>query len=152
MSAFNAWVLLKGLETMELRLDEQCANAKALAGVLQAHGAVKQVIYPGLNDHPQRDLAIKQMTSGGSIITFDLAGGKEEAFAFLNGLDIVDISNNLGDAKSLVTHPATTTHRTMGPEERAKIGIGDGMVRLSVGLEDPADLEDDLIMALNGIA
>ena len=152
MSAFNAWVLLKGLETMELRLDEQCANAKALAGVLQAHGAVKQVIYPGLNDHPQRDLAVKQMTSGGSIITFDLAGGKEEAFAFLNGLDIVDISNNLGDAKSLVTHPATTTHRTMGPEERAKIGIGDGMVRLSVGLEDPADLEEDLITALNGIA
>ena len=151
MSAFNAWVLLKGLETMELRLDEQCANAKALAGVLQAHGAVKQVIYPGLNDHPQRDLAVKQMTSGGSIITFDLAGGKEEAFAFLNGLDIVDISNNLGDAKSLVTHPATTTHRTMGPEERAKVGIGDGMVRLSVGLEDPADLEEDLITALNGI-
>ena len=152
MSAFNAGVLLKGLETMELRLDEQCANAKALAGVLQAHDAVKQVIYPGLNDHPQRDLAAKQMTCGGSIITFDLAGGKEEAFAFLNGLDIVDISNNLGDAKSLVTHPATTTHRTMGPEERAKVGIGDGMVRLSVGLEDPADLEEDLITALNGIA
>jgi O-succinylhomoserine sulfhydrylase len=91
------------------------------------------------------------MSAGGSVITFDLKGGKGDAFQFLNGLDIVDISNNLGDSKSLITHPATTTHRAVGPEERAKVGIGDGMVRLSVGLEDPADLEDDLTSALDGI-
>ncbi|MBT7759605.1 MAG: aminotransferase class I/II-fold pyridoxal phosphate-dependent enzyme, partial [Rhodospirillaceae bacterium] len=151
MSAFNAWVLLKGLETMELRLAEQCANAQTLAELLQAHDAVERVIYPGLDSYPRRDLVEKQMSAGGSVITFDLKGGKGEAFSFLNGLDIVDISNNLGDAKSLITHPATTTHRAVGPEERAKVGIGDGMVRLSVGLEDPADLEEDLTAALNGI-
>ena len=152
MSAFNAWVLLKGLETMELRLAEQCGNAHALAKVLEAHAKVERVIYPGLESFPQRALVEKQMTAGGSIITFDLKGGKAEAFRFLNGLDIVDISNNLGDAKSLITHPATTTHRAMGPEERAKVGIGDGMVRLSVGLEDPADLEEDLLSALQAVA
>ncbi len=151
MNAFNAWVLLKGLETMELRLAEQCANTQTLAEVLQAHSAVERVIYPGLDSYPRRDLVAKQMTGGGSVITFDLRGGKREAFQFLNGLDIVDISNNLGDSKSLITHPATTTHRAVGPEERAKVGIGDGMVRLSVGLEDPADLEEDLTLALNGI-
>ncbi len=151
MSAFNAWVLLKGLETMELRLAEQCANAQTLAQMLEDHGAVARVIYPGLDSFPQRDLVEKQMSAGGSVITFDLRGGKTEAFRFLNGLDIVDISNNLGDSKSLITHPATTTHRAVVPEERAKVGIGDSMVRLSVGLEDPADLEDDLRAALDGI-
>jgi O-succinylhomoserine sulfhydrylase len=151
MSAFNAWVLLKGLETMELRLAEQCRNAQTIAEMLEGHGAVERALYPGLESFPQRDLAQSQMTAGGSVVTFDLRGGKKEAFSFLNGLRIVDISNNLGDAKSLITHPATTTHRAVGPEERAKVGIGDGMVRLSVGLEDPADLMDDLTAALNNI-
>ena len=151
MSAFNAWILLKGLETMELRLGEQCRNAQSIAEMLQGHDAVERVLYPGLESFPQYALAQSQMTAGGSVITFDLAGGKEQAFNFLNGLQIVDISNNLGDAKSLITHPATTTHRAVGPEERAKVGIGDGMVRLSVGLEDPADLMEDLTAALGNI-
>jgi len=151
MSAFNAWILLKGLETMELRLAEQCRNALTIAGMLESHDAVERVLYPSLKSFPQYDLAQRQMTAGGSVITFDLQGGKDEAFSFLNGLDIVDISNNLGDAKSLITHPATTTHRAVGPEERAKVGIGDGMVRLSVGLEDPEDLMEDLSAALNSI-
>jgi len=149
MSAFNAWILLKGLETMELRLDEQCRNAQTIAEMLQGHAAIERVLYPGLESFPQYALAQTQMTAGGSVITFDLRGGKTEAFSFLNALQIVDISNNLGDAKSLITHPATTTHRAVGPEERAKVGIGDGMVRLSVGLEDPADLMEDLTAALN---
>ena len=151
MSAFNAWILLKGLETMELRLDEQCRNAQTIAETLQDHAAVERVLYPGLESFPQYALAQAQMTAGGSVITFDLRGGKTEAFSFLNALQIVDISNNLGDAKSLITHPATTTHRAVGPEERAKVGIGDGMVRLSVGLEDPADLMEDLTAALSNI-
>ena len=151
MSAFNAWILLKGLETMELRLDEQCRNAQTIAEMLQGHTAIERVLYPGLESFPQYALAQAQMTAGGSVITFDLRGGKTEAFGFLNALQIVDISNNLGDTKSLITHPATTTHRAVGPEERAKVGIGDGMVRLSVGLEDPADLMEDLTAALNNI-
>jgi O-succinylhomoserine sulfhydrylase len=151
MSAFNAWILLKGLETMELRLAEQCRNAQTIAEMLEGHGAVERALYPGLESFPQRGLAKEQMTAGGSVITFDLRGGKAEAFGFLNALRIVDISNNLGDAKSLITHPATTTHRAVGPEERAKVGIGDGMVRLSIGLEDPADLMEDLTAALNAI-
>ena len=114
-------------------------------------GAIERVLYPGLESFPQYELAQRQMTAGGSVITFDLRGGKDEAFKFLNGLRIVDISNNLGDAKSLITHPATTTHRAVGPEERAKVGIGDGMVRLSVGLEDPDDLIEDLAAALEGM-
>ena len=119
--------------------------------MLQGHAAIERVLYPGLESFPQYALAQTQMTAGGSVITFDLHGGKTEAFSFLNALQIVDISNNLGDAKSLITHPATTTHRAVGPEERAKVGIGDGMVRLSVGLEDPADLMEDLTAALNNI-
>ncbi len=151
MSAFNAWILLKGLETMELRLAEQCRNALTIARMLESNGAIERVLYPSLESFPQYELAQRQMTAGGSVITFDLRGGKDEAFKFLNGLQIVDISNNLGDAKSLITHPATTTHRAVGPEERAKVGIGDGMVRLSVGLEDPEDLMEDLAAALDGM-
>ncbi|MBT3779657.1 MAG: O-succinylhomoserine sulfhydrylase [Rhodospirillaceae bacterium] len=151
MSAFNAWILLKGLETMELRLAEQCRNALTIARMLESSGAIERVLYPGLESFPQYELAQRQMTAGGSVIPFDLRGGKDEAFKFLNGLRIVDISNNLGDAKSLITHPATTTHRAVGPEERAKVGIGDGMVRLSVGLEDPDDLIEDLAAALEGM-
>ena len=152
MSAFNAWVLLKGLETMELRLAEQCRNALTIAGMLENNDAIERVLYPGLESFPQYKLAQRQMSAGGTVITFDLRGGKDEAFKFLNGLEIVDISNNLGDAISLITHPATTTHRAVGPEERAKVGIGDGMVRLSVGLEDPEDLMEDLGAALKGMS
>ncbi|HJM92028.1 MAG: O-succinylhomoserine sulfhydrylase [Alphaproteobacteria bacterium] len=151
MSAFNAWILLKGLETMELRLTEQCRNALSIAKMLEGNGAIERVLYPSLESFPQYELAQRQMNAGGSVITFDLRGGKDEAFKFLNSLQIVDISNNLGDAKSLITHPATTTHRAVGPDERAKVGIGDGMVRLSVGLEDPDDLMEDLAAALDGV-
>jgi O-succinylhomoserine sulfhydrylase len=151
MSAFNAWILLTGLETMELRLTEQCRNALSIAKMLEGNGASERVLYPSLESFPQYELAQRQMNAGGSVITFDLRGGKDEAFKFLNSLQIVDISNNLGDAKSLITHPATTTHRAVGPDERAKVGIGDGMVRLSVGLEDPDDLMEDLAAALDGV-
>ena len=151
LSPFNAWVLLKGLETMELRLAEQCRNARTIAGMLAERSEVQRVVYPELPSFPQQELATRQMTAGGSIISFDLAGGKAAAFKLLNGLSCIDISNNLGDAKSLITHPATTTHRAIGPEERVRVGIGDGLVRLSVGLEDPADLMDDLGAALDGI-
>ena len=151
MSAFNAWILLKGLETMELRLAEQCRNALTIARMLESSGAIERVLYPGLESFPQYELAQRQMTAGGSVITFDLRGGKDEAFKFLNGLRIVDISNNLGDAKSLITHPATTTHQRLSIEDRADLGITDGTVRLSVGLEDAADIIDDLKSALAAV-
>ncbi len=149
LSPFNAWVLLKGLETLSLRVERHCRSAHRIAEILAAHPSVTRVLYPGRADHPQFELAKRQMSDGGSVVTFELAGGKEAAFRFLNGLQLIDISNNLGDAKSLITHPATTTHRAMGPECRARMGIGDGMVRVSVGLEDVADLAGDLTRALD---
>lgn len=148
LSAFNAWVLLKGLETMRLRVEAQAASALALAKELEAHPRVRSVLYPFLESHPQHDLARRQMSGGGTVITLELDGGKREAFALMNALDVIDISNNLGDSKSMVTHPATTTHRRMGESARAAIGITDGTVRLSVGLEDVADLQADLQRAL----
>lgn len=148
LSPFNAWVLLKGLETLELRVDRMCANARAVAEFLEGRPGVARVYYPHLDSHPQATLARRQMAKGGTMVSFDLAGGKDHAFRVLNALEIVDISNNLGDAKSLITHPATTTHQRLTPEERAHIGIGDGLVRLSVGLEDIEDLKDDLARAL----
>jgi len=148
LSPFNAWVLLKGLETLEVRLERHCRNAALIADLLAEQPAVARVLYPHRDDHPQVDLARRQMSAGGSVITFDLVGGKAAAFRFLDALRIIDISNNLGDAKSLITHPATTTHRAMGAEGRAAVGIGDGIVRLSVGLEDPRDLTADLQAAL----
>ena len=151
LSPFNAWVLLKGLETLELRLERHCATARTIAGILAEHPAVKRVIYPGFESHPQFDLASRQMADGGTIITFEIKGGKKAAFRLLNSLEIIDISNNLGDSKSLITHPATTTHRAMGEEARARIGVTDEMVRLSVGLEDPNDLAGDLLQGLNGL-
>ena len=148
LSPFNAWVLVKGLETLSLRLEKMCANALSLAEFMTRRPEISKVLYPGLDSHPQRALACRQMKGAGSLITFELAAGGAGAFKFLNALELIDISNNLGDAKSLITHPATTTHRAMGEEGRAQIGVTDAMVRLSVGLEDPADLMDDLDRAL----
>lgn len=150
LSPFNAWVLVKGLETLGLRVERHCANARRVADALAAHPAIGRVLYPGRPDHPQHALAAKQMSDFGGVVTFDLKAGKQGAFAALNRLQIVDISNNLGDAKSLVTHPATTTHMRIGAEERAKLGITDGTVRLSVGLEDAEDIIADLTQALGG--
>jgi O-succinylhomoserine sulfhydrylase len=149
LSPFNAWVMLKGLETLELRLDRMCRTAARLAKVLDSHPLVTRVLYPELASHPQHDLAKAQMKAGGSVVSFEVAGGKDVAFTVLDSLEIVDISNNLGDAKSLITHPATTTHRAMGEEGRARIGVTDGLVRLSAGLEDADDLTDDLLLALD---
>lgn len=150
MSPFNAWVLVKGLETLSLRVEKQAASALAVAQSLEAHPRVTRVVYPWLESHPQHELARRQMSGGGTVVTFEVDGGKAEAFAVMNALCIVDISNNLGDAKSMVTHPATTTHRRLSPEARAAVGITDGTVRISIGLEDPADLIEDLTVALGG--
>jgi O-succinylhomoserine sulfhydrylase len=140
--------MLKGLETLELRVRRHVENAAAVADFLGTHKRVKRVIYPGRRDHPQYDLARSQMQGAGSLICFEIAGGKKDAFRFLDALKLIDISNNLGDAKSLITHPATTTHQRLPAEERARLGIGENMVRLSVGLEDAADIVDDLGQAL----
>jgi len=151
MSPFNAWVILKGLETLKLRVDQMCRNATAVADFLSERAEIARVIYPFRADHPQHALAVQQMSGGGTLVTFDILGGKAECFRFMNALRIVDISNNLGDSKSLATHPATTTHMRIGPEERARLGITDGTVRLSVGLEDVADLIEDLADALDAV-
>jgi O-succinylhomoserine sulfhydrylase len=149
MSPFNAWVLLKSLETMEVRIARQAESAAQLADAIADHHAIARVYYPGSNDHPQADVAKRQMSSGGTMVSFDLKGGKQAAFNTSNALNVIRISNNLGDAKSLVTHPATTTHQRLSEEERAALGIGDGLLRLSVGLEDPLDLIEDLTAALD---
>jgi O-succinylhomoserine sulfhydrylase len=148
LSPFNAWLLLKGLETLELRVDRQCRTAAAVARFLEAHPKITRVLYPGLPSHPQYDLARRQMKQGGSLVCFDVVGDKEGSFRFLDALRLVDISNNLGDSKSLVTHPATTTHSRLKPEERADLGIDDGLVRFSAGLEAEADLLGDIERAL----
>jgi O-succinylhomoserine sulfhydrylase len=154
MSPFNAWVMLKGLETMPVRVQAQMATATKVADHLIAQTGVTRVLYCGRSDHPQADIARRQMTGGGQIVTFEVAGGKAAAFRFQNALRLIKLSNNLGDAKSLVTHPATTTHHRIGPEARAELGISDGMLRLSVGLEAfedlAADLETGLEAARNG--
>lgn len=152
MSPFNAWVMLKGLETLPIRVKGQCESAAGLADLLAGLKGVSRVLYPGRADHPQADLAAKQMPGGGQIITFEVTGGKEGAFRCLNALRLICISNNLGDTKSLVTHPATTTHMRIGPEARAELGITDGMIRLSVGLESYADLVRDLSVAVAAAA
>ena len=149
LSPFNAWLLLKGLETMHLRVDAASRAAAAVADSLAAHPAVSRVWYPGRADHPQHALAMSQMSAGGTLVAFELAGGKPAAFAMMNALGLVAVSNNLGDSKSLITHPATTTHMRIGAEERARLGITDGVVRLSIGLEDPLDLIDDFAQALD---
>jgi O-succinylhomoserine sulfhydrylase len=148
LSPFNAWVMLKGLETLSLRVEQMCANALRVAQALESENRVMRVLYPGLASHPQHDLARRQMQGFGSVLSFELDGGQPAAHRFLDALRLFDISNNLGDAKSLATHPTTTTHRAMGAEARKAIGVSDGMVRLSVGLEDVQDLVDDIRQAL----
>lgn len=152
LSPFNAWTLLKGLETLELRVHYQNSSAHRIAEFLESNSSVRWVRYPFLKSHPQYDLARRQMTGGGTVVTFELdcpeGRGKERAFEVLDKLRVIDISNNLGDSKSLITHPATTTHRAMGPEGRAAIGLGDAVVRVSVGLEGTEDLIADLDRAL----
>ena len=150
MSPFNAWVMLKSLESLSVRVAHQMKSAAAIADTLAAEPEIKRVIYPGRADHPNADIIKRQMTGGSTLVTFEVFGGKDEAFRFANALEIILISNNLGDAKSIITHPATTTHQRLAPEARAKMGISDGMLRLSVGLEDPLDLIDDLQQALAG--
>lgn len=148
MSPFNAWVTLKGLETLDIRMERHCDNAEKIAKFLEANTKIARVIYPGLPSHPQYELARRQMERGGNLIAFELKGGKEAAFMFMNKLKIVDISNNLGDSKTLITHPATTTHSNIEAEERKKLDITDGMLRISIGLENADDLVADLAQAL----
>ncbi len=148
LSPFSAWVLLKGLETLELRVMRQSATAATLADQVAEHAAVGRIFYPARADHPQAAIAARQMKAGGTIMAFDL-GSRAKAFAFLNALQIVDISNNLADAKSLAVHPSTTTHRSTPESDRLAIGLTEGCVRLSVGLEDPVDLERDILRALD---
>ncbi len=151
LSPFNAWVMLKGLETLDLRCRAQADTALALAKALDGHPALNRVIYPGLANHPQFDLASRQMSQGGTVLSLDIKNGREFAFKFLNALDIILLSNNLGDTKSLVTHPATTTHQRLTNDQRADLRISDGLVRISVGLEDVRDLLADINSALAGL-
>jgi O-succinylhomoserine sulfhydrylase len=148
LSPFNAWVILKGLETMALRVAAQSKTAEAIARFLETSPKIARALYPTLESHPQRALAMSQMSGGGTLVTFEVKGGKDAAFAMMNAFKIITISNNLGDTKSLATHPATTTHMRIGPEERERLGITDGIIRLSVGLEDQEDLITDLTHAL----
>lgn len=151
LSPFNAWIMLKGLETMDLRCRAQAETATALVEALDGHAKLARVIFPFAPDHPQLELAKSQMTAGGTVVSLDIKGGKAAAFRFLNALEIVTMSNNLGDAKSLATHPATTTHQRLTAEERHILGITDGLVRVSIGLEDGGDLIDDIVQALGKV-
>jgi len=150
LSPFNSWVLLKGLETLDLRVRRQSDNAGIVTETLASHPAVSRVVFPGRKDHPQANLIASQMTGPGNVVAFDL-GTRERAWAFLDALGIVDISNNLGDAKSMATHPSTTTHRSMSESERLEIGLTEGWVRMSVGLEDAEDLAEDVVQALDRV-
>jgi len=149
LSPFNAWLLLKGIETLALRVDAAGRSAATVADFLAGRPGVTRVWYPMRADHPQHALALKQMTGGGTVVTFEVAGGKEGAFRVMNGFRLVALSNNLGDSKSLATHPATTTHMRIGEQERARLGITDGVIRVSIGLEDVEDIKDDLRQALD---
>ena len=148
MSPFNAWLMLKGLETMDLRVRAQATTALTLAHALEGDPRLERVLYPGLASHPQRAVAARTLGSGGTVLSIEVAGGRDAAFRFLDALEIVTISNNLGDAKSIATHPASTTHQRLPDAQKAALGISPGLVRLSVGLEDPADLSADLARAL----
>jgi O-succinylhomoserine sulfhydrylase len=151
MSPFNAWVLLKGLETLAVRVRRQTDSAATLAVALAEHPKLSRLIYPGRPDHPQADIVAKQMRGGSTLVAFEIKGGKKAAFRFQDALTLLRISNNLGDAKSLVTHPATTTHQRLTPAQRAEIGVSDGLVRVSVGLEHPDDIVEDVLGALDAV-
>jgi O-succinylhomoserine sulfhydrylase len=151
LSPFNAWVLLKGLETLPVRVQRQTETAAAVSVALFGHDKLSRLIYPGRPDHPQAAVIAKQMRAGSTLCSFEVKGGKAGAFRFMNGLKLAGISNNLGDAKSLVTHPATTTHQRLTPDQRAELGIGDGLIRFSAGLEHPDDVTEDLLAALQAV-
>ena len=148
ISPFNAWVLMKSLETIALRVERQAENAAAIAGWLEGRPGVVKMRYPGLESHPQHALARRQMSNGGTLLAFTVEGGRQAAFSALNALKLIDISNNLGDSKTLACHPASTTHSSVGAAERANMGIDEGSIRISVGLEDVEDLKADLDAAL----
>ncbi|MBP7709910.1 MAG: O-succinylhomoserine sulfhydrylase [Rickettsiales bacterium] len=149
LSPFNAWIALKSLETFSLRMERHCANAQKIAEFLENHPKIKKVLFPTLKSHAQFEIARKQMKNGGTVLALEIKGGKDEAFAFMNRLKLIDISNNFGDSKTLITHPATTTHSSIAREEQEKIGITESMCRLSIGLEHVDDLITDLNQALN---
>jgi O-succinylhomoserine sulfhydrylase len=151
MSPFNAWVLLKGLETLHLRVARQTESAAVVADALAGHKKISRLIYPGRKDHPQAATIAKQMRGGSTLVAFEVDGDKQAAFRFLNALQLIRITNNLGDAKSLVTHPATTTHQRLTPQARAELGITDGLVRFSAGLEHPDDIVSDIVTALEKV-
>jgi O-succinylhomoserine sulfhydrylase len=151
LSPFNAWVLLKGLETLSVRVHRQTDTAAAAAAALAGNHKITRLIYPGRPDHPQADIVRRQMRAGSTLVAFEVAGGKEAAFRFQDALKLIRISNNLGDAKSLITHPATTTHQRLTPQARAELGISDGLLRLSCGLEHPDDVVEDLLTALKAV-
>ncbi len=151
LSPFNAWIMLKALETLPVRVQRQTDNAGAISTALAGHKKITRLIYPGRSDHPQAEIIRKQMRAGSTLCSFEVKGGKEGAFRFLNGLKLIGITNNLGDAKSLVTHPTTTTHQRLTPDQRAELGIGDGLIRFSAGLEHADDLIEDLLTALDKV-
>lgn len=151
MSPFNAWVMLKGMETLDLRVRQQAESALMIAKALSGHAKLSNVIYPGLENHPHHAIAMDQMGAGGTVVTLEVKGGQEAAFRMLNALEIVKISNNLGDAKSIITHPATTTHQRLPADQKVLLGITPGMVRLSLGLEDGGDILADLDTALGAV-
>jgi O-succinylhomoserine sulfhydrylase len=151
LSPFNAWVLLKGIETLALRVDAAARSAAAIADFLAERRGVMRVWYPTRADHPQQALARRQMTGGGTVVTFEVEGGKAGAFRVMNRFQLIALSNNLGDSKSLATHPATTTHMRIGEVERGRLGITDGVIRISVGLEDVDDIKEDLCQALGAL-
>jgi O-succinylhomoserine sulfhydrylase len=150
LSPFNAWVILKGLETLKIRMQAQSANALDLARRLEAHPAVARVFYPGLPSHPQHELAMRQQATGGAIVSFEVKGGRAEAWRVVDNCKLLSITANLGDTKTTITHPASTTHGRVSPEARAEAGIGEGLLRIAVGLEAVDDIEADLARGLNG--
>ncbi|WP_300375412.1 O-succinylhomoserine sulfhydrylase [Henriciella sp.] len=150
-SPFNAWVVLKGLETLDLRVKQACSNAARIADSIAAHPKINAVRYPGRSDHPQYEVHKKQMSAGGTLVAFSVKGARAEAFRMLNALNLLDISNNLGDTKSLACHPASTTHRALNEEERASMGLDESWIRISVGLEDVEDIEADILGALDAM-
>ena len=151
ISPFNAWVMLKSLETLPLRVTQQMRNAERVADFLAEQSAINYVLYPSRKDHPQHELAMRQMSGGGTVVVIDVKGGKQAAFRMANAFSIIKISNNLGDAKSIVTHPATTTHQRLPQADREAMGIGEGMLRLSIGLEDIEDILEDFQAGIDAI-